>query len=208
LQGAVTDSMPPGKHLLGVFQQLLAGGSRLASTRGEVFKGAPHVRPAHLPARQRQMSVGGIAVGSDDGRVVVAQQLIDHLTSAVSANGEDGDPCRHRRPQPSLGAALSPTGLVHVDRRLLPNVGPGVGGRCDEGRRYFLFQLADRTQAQVHAEGIGQQRDDVAFADPVGARKQANPGLHAGAETPARHTRRPGGFGQGVAVLAAQRVTR
>ena len=64
----------------------------------------------------------------------------------------------------------------------------------------------DRTQGQVHAEGIGQQRDDVAFADPVGARKQANPGLHAGAETPARHTRRPGGFGQGVAVLAAQRV--
>ncbi len=38
LQGAVADSMPPGKHLIGVLQQLLTGCGRLASARREVLK--------------------------------------------------------------------------------------------------------------------------------------------------------------------------
>ena len=150
------------------------------------------------------MSVGREAIGADDRGAVVAEQLIDDLPTAAPANGEYRDPSCDHHPQPSPEATLPPAGLVEVDRRLLANVSPrGFDGLGDR-RRYLLFQLADRARTQVHAEGVGQQRDDVALAQAVGARQQTDPGLHTGPEGPARHTLRPGRFGQSVAMPAAQ----
>ena len=160
--------------------------------------------PTNLAARHWQMSVGREAIGADDRGAVVAEQLIDDLPTAASANGEYRDPSCDHHPQPSPEATLPPAGLVEVDRRLLANVSPrGFDGLGDR-RRHLLFQLADRARTQVHAEGVGQQRDDVALAQAVGARQQTDPGLHTGPEGPARHTLRPGRFGQSVAMPAAQ----
>ena len=53
LQGAIADSMPPGKQLRRILQQFLTDTGRLAAARHEVLKGAPQMGPTHLAAGRR-----------------------------------------------------------------------------------------------------------------------------------------------------------
>ena len=159
-----------------------------------------------MPASQRQMRVGRIAIAADHRPVVRTQHLIDPVAVTSFADGEHGDAVRHRGPQPGLGAALAPAGLVDVDDALSANEGARLLDRTRQGRGHFLFQPADGTQRHLQAEGVGQQRPDVALAQPVGPGQQADPGLHAGTEGVPRYALGPTGFGQAVAVSAAQGV--
>ncbi len=74
----------------------------------------------------------------------------------------------------------------------------------DYRRRHVLLQLRDRAEPQVYVEGVGQQRHDVALAQPVGARQQPHPGLHGGTKGAARYPFGPLGLAQHLALWAAQ----
>ena len=76
-----------------------------------------------------------------------------------------------------------------------------------QGRGHLPFQPADGTQRHLEAEGVGQQRPDVALAQPGRPRPAGSPRLARwGPKGVPRHAFGPTGFGQAVAVSAAQGV--
>ena len=206
LQGAVADPVPPGKHLIAGVQQPLPDPGGLSASGHELLEGAPQMSPADLAASKRQMPVGRIAIGADHRPVIRTQHLVDSVPSPAFSKGEHRDALGHRGPQPGLGAALPPAGLVDVDDALSANEGACLLDRPRQGRSHLLFQSADRTQRHLEAERVGQQRPDIALAQPVGPGQQAHPGLHAGTEGVPRYALGPTGFAQAVAVAATQGV--
>ena len=184
---------------MGALQQHFPGLGRLAPTVDEGIEGTCQVRPTRLPLQHRQVAVGGVAVRADHGGGVSAQQVTGHLGVAARANGEHRDLVAGHRPQPGFVAGLAPTGFVDVDGCLSAHVVAGLRYRCGNRRRHVLLQLRDRAEPQVYVEGVGQQRHDVALAQPVGARQQPHPGLHGGTKGAARYPFGPLGLAQHLA---------
>ena len=70
-EGAIADSVPPQKQLLGVIDQLVADRGRFPAPFGEVLEGALQMRPADLALRQRQIVIYHVAIGSEPTTAVV-----------------------------------------------------------------------------------------------------------------------------------------
>lgn len=77
---AVTDAMPPSKHLMGALQQYLADPRRLTAAINERLETAFEMGPTRLSLRHRKIVVDGKAVGTNDGRGVFTQQFTGHRT--------------------------------------------------------------------------------------------------------------------------------
>ena len=168
------------KHPIREFEETLANCSRPTAAINKRFPIAPQMGPADLP--MFEAVVKGIAVTDDHAGEGLSQQGIGAGQIAFAADQEDGHGGGHARPQPSFAGLLFPGGFVGVGHGALAHMFVGFGDGLGQGGADLLLDTADRTQANGHIQGGGQEFFGLAFAKMIAAGAQTNEGLQTGTE--------------------------
>ena len=187
---AITDLMPPVKHLARLLPQGCPNRLGAPPTLHHGFKIPQQMRPADLPPPGRIPRVGTPAIRHQDTAEPLAQELLRHLGPTRQADHKDGDPRRDGHPQPGARAPFAPARLIEVRDGLGTDIGLGVSHRGRHGLHRRLFQMGNRPQTQGYPKQVGHGVLGRPLRQAIRPGAQRHHGLHPRPKAPGRHPRR------------------
>src|SRR5262245_40634914 len=205
-QRAITDLMPPVKHLACLLPQGFPNLLGAPPTLNHRFKVAQQMCPADLAPPRRIPRVRTPTIRHQDTTEALAQEILSHLGPTRPADRKDGDPRRDRHPQPGTGACFAPSRLIQVRDGLRADIGLGLGHGCRHGLHRRLFQMGNRPETHGKPEQVGHDVLGRALRQAIRPGAQRHHGLHARPKAPSRHPRRHVRAGESAAGGAAQPV--